>query len=95
MSGDIFYGIVPLPDGRQCQAVVRGINTPNSWDEKGGFEIAADDPLEIENIDGVDPDDSEYEKEYVFDGKGVTLEDFCIDWLIEHGKFEGYAPDYD
>lgn len=92
---DIFWGVVPLPDGRQCKAVLRGVNHPNSWFEPGYFETAENDPLEIEDIDDVEPDDSEYEKEYFINGQAVTLESFCIDWLIEHGNFEYWTPDYD
>ena len=74
---DTFRGIVPLPDGRQCKAVLRGMNhNPTFW-EPGYFE-EADDALEIEELDGeLDDDDVE----------------FCIGWLVDHGEFEEYVDE--
>lgn len=93
---DIFYGTVTLPCGRQCKAVLRGKNDLGDYWTSGGFEIAETDPLEIEDIDGVEPDDSEYDKEYeVNPGQTITLAWYVIEQLIDHGKFEAWTPDYD
>lgn len=67
----------------------------NTWDEPGYFETAEEDPLEIESINGSDPEPSDYDRVYVVGGQATTLSDFVIDYLIKYGKFEAADPDVD
>lgn len=78
---DLIYGTVELPDGRQCEGKLWGINHR----PPDGFEIRHDDPLECLWVDGTDFSDQEYD----------DWGDFIMDYLFDHGKFEPWEPDYE
>lgn len=82
---DIIYGDITLPDGRICKATLRGSNYPNTFWEPGYFDVDEEDPLEVVWIDNTDFTDADYEQ----------FQDFIVDWLFEHGKFEAetYEPE--
>lgn len=92
---DIFYGQCTLPDGRVVEATVHGVNRPDAWCEKGGFELAENDLLEIDSIDGNEPTETDYNFEYTINGQVITLTEYVIDYLCEHGTFEAWTPDED
>jgi len=93
---DAFYGVVPLPDGRFCACKVYGRNYSSTYDDPGGFEIDSEDPVEIGDINGLDPTEADYETTYTgADGDTVTLEEFCVEWLLIHGTFSPWEPSED
>jgi hypothetical protein len=53
--------------------VLRGTNHSDTFWEPGGFEIAENDPLEIEELEGPELTDDECA--------------FVVDWLLDHGDF--------
>ena len=88
---DHFYGDVTLPDGRVVRAIVYGRNDP----APDGFEIREHDPLSITWVDGSELSEADFELVFEVKGNRLTLEEFVIDQLIDHGKFEGWEMDED
>jgi hypothetical protein len=82
-----YRGTFALPDGRMCQAVLRGNNYSATWEEPGSFEVAEEDPITIIDIDGVEVDESEQDREYVVNGHTVNVAELCMDWLLIHGEY--------
>ncbi len=84
---DLIYGTVTLPDGRQCNAKLYGVNHP----APDGFDMRENDPLEIEWVDGTELNDDDY---HAMVGENTFLHEFVTDELLASGKFEAWEPDY-
>ena len=79
----IYYGDVPLPDGRICQAKLYGAEYPNTFWEPGYYDIREEDPLKVTWMDGVEFTEEEY----------TEFEEYIIEWLLKHGSYESWTPD--